>query len=373
MGRLLVGLSLMPTILEIWNHIQRQLFPVLAEEVGALTDKDRQFVEVMSLVPLGPFLAPYRWGGVGCPPHERAWLVHAYIAKSVYEFPTTRALLDALAARPTLRRLCGWESIGDVPHESTFSRAFAAFAHDELPQQLHAAMVRQHRGQRLAGHISRDATAIDGCEKPAPKPQPAPSCPRKRGRPAKGEVRPPALPKRLDLQGQRSLAENLADLPSACNVGCKRNSKGHQESWIGYKLHLDTIDGDIPVSAILTSASVHDSQVAIPLAQMTAGRVTALYELMDSAYDAPQIRAFACGLGHVAIIDPNPRGGEKIPLAPAQAQRFKERSAAERVNSLLKERYGGRWVRVRGNKKVMAHLMFGLIALTAVQLYQLIL
>lgn len=366
-------LNFMPAIFEIWNHIQRQLFPVLEEEIGTLTDKDRQFVEVMGLVPLGPFLQSYRWGGVGCPPKERAWLVHAFMAKSVYEFPTTRALLDALAARPTLRRLCGWDSAGAVPHESTFSRAFAAFAEDELPQKIHAAMVRQHRGQRLAGHVSRDATAIDGREKPAPKPKPAPTAPPKRGRPAKGEVRPPAPPKRLEVQGQRSLAENLADLPTVCAVGCKRNSKGHQESWIGYKLHLDTIDGDIPVSAILTSASVHDSQVAIPLAQMTAGRVTSLYELMDSAYDAPQIREFARGLGHVPIIDPNPRGGEKLPLEPAQAQRFKERSAAERVNSLLKERYGGRFVRVRGAKKVMAHLMFGLIALTAMQLYELIL
>jgi len=70
-------------------------------------------------------------------------------------------------------------------------------------------------------------------------------------------------------------------------------------------------------------------------------------------------------LGHVPIIDPNPRGGEKIPLAPAEARRFRERSASERMNSLLKERYGGRWVRVRGASKVMCHLMFGLVALTA--------
>jgi hypothetical protein len=177
----------------------------------------------------------------------------------------------------------------------------------------------------------------------------------------------------LDLQPKRTLAENLADLPTACAIGCKRNSKGHQVCWIGYKLHLDTIDGDIPVSAILTSASVNDSQVAIPLAQMTAQRLTSLYDLMDSAYDAPQIHAFSRALGHVPIIDPNPRRGEKIPLAPAQAQRFQQRTSSERVNSLLKECYGGRFVRVRGAQKVMAHLMFGLIALTAMQLYQLIL
>ena len=61
---------------------------------------------------------------------------------------------------------------------------------------------------------------------------------------------------------------------------------------------------------------------------------------MDSAYDAPQIHDFSRALGHVPIIDPNPRGGEKLPLAPAEEQRFKERTASERVNSLLKERYG---------------------------------
>ena len=33
----------------------------------------------------------------------------------------------------------------------------------------------------------------------------------------------------------------------------------------------------------------HDSQVATPLAEMTARRVTNLYDLMDSAYDAAAI------------------------------------------------------------------------------------
>ena len=74
--------------------------------------------------------------------------------------------------------------------------------------------------------------------------------------------------------------------------------------------------------------------------------------LTGNWYDAPQIHAFSRGLGHVPIIDPHPRGGEKLPLAPAQAQRFKERTSAERVNRRLKERYGGRWVRVRGADKV---------------------
>ena len=361
----------MSPILEIWNHLQRQLFPVLEEEIGVLTEKDRHFVEVISLVPLGALLEPYRWSGIGCPPKERAWIVRAFIAKAVYQFPTTAALLDALTARPTLRRLCGWERIQDIPSEATFSRAFADFSADELLPKVHAAMIQRHWGSKLVGHISRDATAIEAREKAVAKTPPAPAPPKKRGRPAKGEVRPPAPLTRLEQQPHRSLAENLADLPKQCAVGCKRNSKGHQETWIGYKLHLDTIDGDIPVSAILTSAAIHDSQVAIPLAQMSAQRVASLYDLMDSAYDAPVIHEFSRTLGHVPIIDPNPRRGELVPLDPAEQIRFRERSAAERVNSQLQDNYGARFVRVRGAAKVMSHLMFGILALTATQLYHL--
>jgi len=353
----------------IFHGLQRQLFPALTEELGELSALDQQFCAVISLTQLGRFTGSYAGCGEGRPPCSRVWLAHAFIAKHVYQFPTTGALIESLNTRPTLRRLCGWDSAGEVPSEATFSRAFAAFAADQLPQRIQENMVKTHAGGKLVGHVSRDATAIEAPERPAPKPAAAPRVPAKRGRPKKGELRPPAPPRRLELQPARSLAENLADLPTRCDVGCKRNSKGHQESWVGYKLHPDTIDGDIPVSPLLTSASVHDSQAAIPLAQMTAQRVTSLYDLMDSAYDAPQIHAFSRSLGHVPIIDPNPRGGEKIPLSPAEAQRFKERSASERVNSLLKERYGGRWVRVRGARKVMCHLMFGLVALTATALF----
>src|SRR3954452_4349863 len=105
----------------------------------------------------------------------------------------------------------------------------------------------------------------------------------------------------------------LADLPQACDIGRKKSSKGHEQSWRGYKLHLDVADGQIPISAVLTSASVHDSQVAIPLMTMTSGRIVHLYELMDSAYDAGEIHAHSRQLNHVPIIAPHPRRGTKKP------------------------------------------------------------
>ena len=44
----------------------------------------------------------------------------------------------------------------------------------------------------------------------------------------------------------------------------------------------------------------------------------------------------------------------------------------ERVNARLKDEFGARMVRVRGNAKVMCHLMFGVIALTADQILRLV-
>src|ERR1019366_2651293 len=186
----------------------------------------------------------------------------------------------------------------------------------------------------------------------------------------KDEVMPAKELKRLERQVNMTLAAMLADLPTACAVGTKRNAKGYKTSWIGYKLHIDTADGDIPVSCLLTSASLHDSQVALPLATITAGRVTNFYDLMDSAYDAPEIAQRSRALGHVPIIDSNPRRGAGHALA--EDIRFRERSAAERVNSALKDSYGARFVRVRGHDKVLCHLMFGILALAAEKLMRLV-
>ena len=73
--------------------------------------------------------------------------------------------------------------------------------------------------------------------------------------------------------------------------------------WNGYKLHLDTVDTGIPVSAIITSASVHDNQVAIPLVTLSAKKITNLYDLMDSAYDVPAIIDHSKALGHVPLVE----------------------------------------------------------------------
>ena len=70
-----------------------------------------------------------------------------------------------------------------------------------------------------------------------------------------------------------------------------------------------------------------------------------------------------------------PKGEERIP-EPTRIERqmtmTMEAMVAERVNARLKDEFGGRMIRVRGALKIMAHLMFGVLALTADQLLRMV-
>ena len=266
------------------------------------------------------------------------------------------------------------ETWNQIPNESTFSRAFAKFAESRLPEEVHEELIKKHMSDHLVGHISRDSTEIIAREKPVAQEKPKKKKSKgKRGRPKKGETVSPKEQTRIEKQKAMTLEEMLADLPTVCDRGTKINSKGYKESWNGYKLHLDAADGQIPITPLLTSASLHDSQPAIPLATMSSERVTNLYDLMDSAYDCDGIREISRKFGHVPIIDRNQRRGEKLELDPAEKIRFNERTSVERVFGRLKDEFGGRMIRVRGSTKVMAHLMFGILALTADQLLKFVL
>lgn len=365
---------------QTWLNIQSSLFPWLTEELGELTQKQQELVTTLEMMRIEEFILSSH-GLPGRPAKDRGAIARAYIAKMVYNMPTTRILLDRLKTDISLRRICGWEQVSDIPEEWTFSRAFSEFSNSQLPERVHESFIKKHYKDEIVGHNSRDSTAIDAREKPLKK-EKVKQTPKKRGRPKKGEVRI-KKPTRIEQQATgMDLSDMLDDLPKPCDVGTKKNSKGYKTSWTGYKLHIDSADGGIPISCILTSASTHDSQVAIPLAKISHQRVTNLYDLMDSAYDVPQIHEVSQQLGHIPLIDKHPRRDSALKAElkaenkrcrivghqTAEKVRYKERSTVERVNARLKDEFGGRVVRVRGHAKVMCHLMFGILALTSNQM-----
>lgn len=412
-------------VMQFAHVLQQELFPELEVAVGPMDKKLELLAAVISMTPLEPTLSAHR-SFTGRPAKDRTALATAFLAKAVFNLSTTRDLIARLRVDAALRRFCGWYSVDRLPHESKFSRAFAEFAVTELPQRLHAAVIAATQSQRLIGHITRDSTAIAAREhvpqavldekkaneekarkrkhamrkkrakaksqlktnaqakgQPNPKSQRQTKAKPKRKHPkgsfasAKATERGP----RIQRQRLESLDQMLTGLSRRCDIGAKVNSQGNIDYWRGYKLHLDTADGQIPISAVLTSASVHDSQVAIPLMTMSSKRVTHLYEVMDSAYDADEIHAHSRQLNHVPVIAPHPRRGTKkssqVPkaypdtpapqLCPAKRERFKIRTMSERVNARLKDEFGASQIRVRGAAKVMAHLMFGVLALTVDQ------
>lgn len=411
-------LNLRQQLTQFAHVLQSQLFPALEEATGELDATARRLVAVLEMIPLARFVPAAR-GWIGRPSKDRLAIASAFVAKAVYGFTLTRQLLERLQQDEQLRRICGWKHAHQVPHESTFSRAFAEFAAMELPQFVHEALITSTQKERLIGHIARDSTAIEARErfpeaqgntksqskqradvdrkrarqqarvrateaqkKAARTGKRGPYGPNKRHPGGKPKYTPPS-DTRLHRQRSMSLAEMLAELPRNCSLGVKTKDGGNQLYWRGYKLHLDVADGQIPISAILTAASLHDSQVAIPLASLTAQRVTNLYDVMDTAYDATEIYEHSRSLGHVPIIKPARRQHKEVPFSGrdkwearemtlAEQERFRERTMVERVNARLKDEFGGRQIRVRGASKVMAHLMFGVLALTADQILKLI-
>lgn len=353
-----------------WFKIQTRLFPFLESEHGILTESHRRLISLLELIRIEEFVN-HRWWSRDRPTLERSALARAFVAKVVFNLATTKDLINYLHESRILRQICGWEQRDEIPSEPTFSRSFKEFSQRGLPFRVHQELIRKYERERLVGHITRDTTDIVGREKAIRKPKKVKI--RKRpGRPSKGE----AVVKeetRIEKQLKMSLKEMICDLPKACDVGHKKK-RGKPYYWKGYKLHVDWADGEIPVSCVLTSASLNDSQAAIPLARMTLKRVQNLYDLMDCAYDSRLIREYSRKLGHVPIIEHNRRNGKvKSEMEPAERRRFNERYTAERGFSLLKDKFGGRMIQVKGYEKVFAHLMFGIPALTAERLLNLLL
>jgi len=352
-------------ISSVLSGIQRHLFPVLEEEMGPLTEFHKKVTRILEIARIEKDINDeYLFGR---PNSNRRALARAFLVKAIANSPFTKDIRNRILSDPILRRLCGWEERNEVPSEATFSRAFQEFSNTKLAGKRHEELIKETFPHHIFGHISQDSTEINGREKPAKKPKPEKKPKKKRGRPKKGEETP-AKPTRIERQLTMTVSEMIAELPTACDRGTKRNSEGYMVSWNGFKFFIDSADGQIPISCILTSASLHDSQGSIPLTTLTYQRVKNLYDLKDSAFDCNHIIAYSKSLGHVPIIDPNPRNGEPRVLDPAEKIRYRERTTVERVNARLKDEFGGRMVRVRGATKVMAHLMFGILALTVDQI-----
>ena len=385
------------------RHGYRQHQVLLQRELGqwaaglelSLTPLHQRIVHTLDWINMDAVLG-YSARTAGAPKRSRFALAQAFVAKAVLGFEQTAQLRSRLAVDTVLARLLGFESNRPLPSEATFSRAFAEFARTGLPAKAHEALIRQHLGQVVIGHIARDSTAIHARERAQysqaetaalneakaakqAKLVKADKQPKRRGRPPAGladaDKADKAKPRsRIPAQLLQTAQEALAELPQLCNKGKKRNAQGNFNTWVGYKLHLDVACCGVPITAALTSASVYDNQVSVPLARLSAQRVTSLYTLMDAAYDSEALRQLERALGHVPIVAINSRGRQSPPtLDEAEKKRFGERTVVERINSRLKDGFGCASMWVKGHAKVLCHTSFAVLAVSVDALMRLML
>ena len=370
--------NIIPTLskmsLKILNF-EKTLFPALQEQLGVLSSKEEKLMRILELAQIELYVSEVK---ITNPPKHRKEIARAFIAKAVYNLQTTRDLIDRLKVDRVLRIICGWRYVRSIPSESTFSRVFAQLAHSKIADKTHQAFIKEYLSDTLFFYNSTDSTAIDVREKPLKK-EKVPKVKQKRGSKRKDEPTPlvPKEPTLCIKQAEmNSTMHMLQEVSTSTDIGRKINAKGNGYAWIGGKLHLGVVDGDIPITAIYTCASVHDSQVAIPVINETTKRVDYLYDLCDKAYDSQPITAFSKKSGHTPIIDVNPRNCKETKIAiegdkmlvkmgfnTPMSNHYNHRSSVERVNSYLKDSFGCKHIYVKGATKVASHLMFGVLAL----------
>jgi len=372
--------KIVPALSKMWlkiKNIENTLFPDLREELGVLSTKEQKLIKILDFAEIESFVSVIV---ITNPPKDREQMARAFVAKSVYNMQTTRDLIDRLHVDKTLRVLCGWRYKYEIPSESKFSRAFQDFSRLKIADKAHEKFVKDYLSDILFHYNATDATKINLKEKPV-KVEKKEKSKRKRGRPKKGEVALPKEPTILEQQKDMQTVNEMLSLVSReCGVGIKQNSKGNREVWIGGKLHISAVDGDIPITAFYSGANVHDSSVALPLIQESSKRVNYLFDLQDAGYDADIIRAFSIKYNHRPIIDINPKNSQKlkdqIELAKEEKKRLKffnlpelsdehhynQRSMVERVNKYLKDDFGCNSIYYQGANKVASVLAFGILS-----------
>jgi hypothetical protein len=379
-------------ISKMWNRIlnlENSLFPALKEELRLeeLSHKEQKLIKILDFAQIENNITVV---SITNTPKDREQIARAFIAKSVYNIQTTRDLIDRLHHDRTLRILCGWRYKNDIPSESKFSRVFKEISELKIAAKTHEQFVKKYLRDTLFFYNASDSTKIPLRQKPV-KVEKEKFKSKKRGRPKKGETREPKKTKILEQQHKmQSVEEKLTLVSTDCGVGIKQNSKGNREVWIGGKLHISVVDGDILVTAFYSGANVHDSSVALPLIQETSKRVNYLYDLQDAGYDGDIIREFSNTLGHRPIIDINPKNSKelkaKIELAKQEKKKFimlnltqncdthhyNQRSMVERVNKYLKEDFGCNTIYYQGATKVASVLAFGILSVCIHQSLKLI-
>ncbi len=211
-------------------------------------------------------------------------LLYAKIAMQIERIPTVKDLVKKLKENPILRYNCGFEVLGNVPSESTFSRFMDKLSESDELSALFRKIVLQAKALGVIDGCngSLDSTKLSSYEASVPK-------------------------------------SKIIDDGTNPNWGMKRDTNGNNIRWFGWKLHvLCDSKSELPMEVLVTPANVYDGTQALPLIEAFkksyADAFETKYYTMDSRYDfESNYRSIIQDYKASPIIAYNPRGS-KTPL-----------------------------------------------------------
>ena len=131
---------------KIWTKIlnlESSLFSALKEELRLeeLSYKEQKLIKILDFAQIEKNITVI---SITNTPKDREEIARAFIAKSVYNFQTTRDLIDRLHHDRTLRIICGWRYKSDIPSESKFSRVFKELSDLQIAAKTHEQFVKEY-------------------------------------------------------------------------------------------------------------------------------------------------------------------------------------------------------------------------------------
>lgn len=137
-----------------------------------------------------------------------------------------------------------------------------------------------------------------------------------------------------------------------------------KRAYFGYKLHLVAcVESELPTTVLVAPANEHDSTHFISLYSQLPAKPW--YVLADAAYDSTPIRNTVLNNGGRPYIKMNLSSNKRLkPIYPEEwKNKYKKRTAIERLFSRLKNFLHLRRMRVRGIKAVTCYIYLGCIAM----------
>ena len=148
-------MKLIETVSWLKVKIQAGLFPHIQEcSNDPLTEKQKRLMMTLEILEIEKHVTSPAYQWMGRKLKDRHAIARAFVAKAIYGYSTTSALIEALKTVSNLRRICGFTGVGIVqeregrnmgggilklkrkksalPSEATFSRALESLLKSDL-------------------------------------------------------------------------------------------------------------------------------------------------------------------------------------------------------------------------------------------------